>query len=407
MTIFHSLFKKRFTSRNANVLLALLLFSVTLFYFFSKLTVYSTPNRFDHCKVLFVGGGTAGHVFPNIALIQYMQKKNHSMVYVGSKGGMEKQWIEDLGIVYWGITTGKLRRSLIFNNLCIPILLVRGFFESWFIFSKEKPDLVFSKGGFVSLPVVIVAWMRRVPIVVHESDVSVGLANRCSFPLASAICLSWDVMPKIYFSKRTVTGLPIRQLLMQGDAERGRQWLRFCKKKPILLVCGGSLGAVTLNEALYRILPQLIQRFQIVHLCGTNKRNSVVQENSNYRSFEFLEAEQLADVLACADFVVSRAGATAIYELLMLQKPHILCPLSTAASRGDQVENAAYLEKLSLSRVVYPNEFNDDALLKQILVCYQKIPQAREKLRQFNLQNGIQNTYAVLKQIYLQSNERS
>lgn len=349
-------------------------------------------------KILLTGGGTAGHVLPNIALIQHIQSMQAvSVLYVGSKTGIEKKLIEQANISYHSIITGKLRRSLSWRNLVMPLQLLTGVIQSYFICRRFKPTIVFSKGGFVALPVVMAAWLYKSPIFVHESDVVPGLANRISFPFAKRIFLAFDPRGKQHYAHKTeVTGLPIRKTLLKGNPLRGRSFLGFHEEKPILLIWGGSLGAASLNNSIAHLLPKLIQDFQIVHLCGVNKK--VVQDRKikGYQAFEYLNIDLLPDVLACADLVVSRAGATAIYELLMLKKPHILCPLSKAVSRGEQICNANYVAQFGLSAVIAPEAFNDAHLLATIKVCIQTLPEMKQKLESFSIHDGAQFIYEAL-----------
>lgn len=350
-------------------------------------------------RLLLTGGGTAGHVVPQMALIQHIQTTHPEAVlcYVGSQYGIEKQLINTLNIPYYSIVTGKWRRYLSWRNLLIPFQIIIGLGQSIRICLHFKPTIVFSKGGFVALPIVFAAWVLRIPLVVHESDVVPGLANRVSFPLASQICYSFKIPSKTrYLHKTAITGLPIRKELTQGDPQKGLEFLKFNNKKPILLVWGGSLGAVTINDSVKRLLPCLRQQFQIVHLCGPQKLPMVTNDMGGYRTIEYLETLPLSHVLACADLVISRAGATAIYELLVLHKPHILCPLSTQASRGEQIHNAQYLDSLGLSTVVYPKDFNDVYLLETVHNCYRQLAQWKNKIALFNLKSGTHKVYESL-----------
>ena len=340
--------------------------------------------------ILLTGGGTAGHAIPNIALIQHLKESSGSkLLYVGSKLGIEKSLIQTTGIPYYAISTAKLRRHLSWRNLLIPGQLLLGVVQSLVICCRHKPQIVFSKGGFVACPVVIAAWLCRVPIVIHESDLTPGLSNRLSIPFARLVCITFPITRTYIAHKKEVvlTGLPIRNSLSEGNAAAGLTWLGFKETHPVLLIWGGSLGAVTLNESVRRLVPALVQSFQIVHLCGQGKTHPDFSQLVGYRQFEYLDAP-LANVIACADLVVSRAGATAIYELLMLKKPHILCPLSKKVSRGDQIHNAQYLESLGLSQAIYPEDFNDTVLLEKITDCYQNLDSLKKRLAAAHWVNG-------------------
>ena len=336
-------------------------------------------------KIMFTGGGSAGHVTPSLPLIQAFQSLGAAIFYVGSAKGIEHSLIKPLAIPYYVITTGKLRRYWSWQNFLTPFQLIWGITQSFLLCRRLKPNIVFSKGGFVALPVVIGAWLNRTPVVIHESDLSPGLANRLSFPFAKLICVTFPVTSQ-YFKNKVkvvVTGMPIREFLYQGDRVKGLQFCGFMEEKPVLLVMAGGLGSAAINDSIRRLLPSLTEKFQIIHLCGKGKLDSQFEKFPSYRQFEYLQ-EELADVLACADLVLSRAGATSIYELLALGKPHILLPLSRQASRGDQIENANYFSKQGLSTVLYAEEFSDEKLLKAILDSYDNLQTMKNKLASFN-----------------------
>jgi len=325
-------------------------------------------------KIIFTGGGSAGHVTPSLPLIQALQAKGVNIFYVGSTHGIELSLIASLNIPYYAIVTGKLRRYWSWKNFLTPFQLFFGILQSFFICLRVQPQIVFSKGGFVSLPVVIAAWISRIPVVIHESDLTPGLANRLSFPFAKLICVTFSETAQHYknSNKVLVTGMPIRESLYHGVRANGLQCLGFVAEKPVLLIMAGGLGSAIINDSIRRLMKTLTKNFQIIHLCGKGKLDLHFSAVPFYRQFEYIRAE-LADVLACADLVVSRAGATSVYELIALKKPHILLPLSIQASRGDQIENAKYFEKQGLSTVLYDKEFSDGQLLKTILHCYENL----------------------------------
>jgi UDP-N-acetylglucosamine--N-acetylmuramyl-(pentapeptide) pyrophosphoryl-undecaprenol N-acetylglucosamine transferase len=348
-------------------------------------------------KLLLTGGGTAGHVMPNIALIEYLRSTQDVQIcYVGSTSGIEKRLIENIKVDYKGIITGKLHRYFTWRNLIMPFQVMIGILQSLWICYRFKPTVLFSKGGFVALPIVFAAWLYRVPIVVHESDITPGLANRLSFPLAKRICTSFAQSNLSYTHKTSYTGLPVREALLKGDAEQGRNFLNFHQMKPILLVWGGSLGALNLNKTIFRLLVPLTEQFQIVHLCGPNKLNIAPHSVSGYRTFEYLELPTLSHVLAAADLVLSRAGATAIHELLRLRKPHILFPLGRGASRGEQIHNARYMESLGYSTVIYPDQWNDHSVLMTLDKCCKNLVNMRKALEKFEQVNSTEMIYTQL-----------
>jgi UDP-N-acetylglucosamine--N-acetylmuramyl-(pentapeptide) pyrophosphoryl-undecaprenol N-acetylglucosamine transferase len=338
----------------------------------------------DALKIMFTGGGSAGHVTPSIPLIQALQARGATIFYSGSKRGIEHSLIKSLNIPYYPIMVGKLRRYWSWRNFLTPFQLIVGIMQSSLLCYRLKPQVVFSKGGFVALPMVIGAWLNRIPVLIHESDLTPGLANRLSFPFAKLICVTFVATVK-YFknkSKVLVTGMPIRKFLYCGDRIHGLNFCGFTQEKPVLLIMAGGLGSTDVNATVRQVLISLTEKFQVVHLCGKGKLDPHFAERINYRQFEYLQ-EEFADVLACADLVVSRAGATSVYELLATRKPHILLPLSTQASRGDQIENAKYFSALGFSTVIYPEKFSAENLLKAIFSCYENLAEIKHRLMEF------------------------
>ena len=298
------------------------------------------------------GGGTAGHVTPNLALIPGLKSSGFDIHYVGTRNGMERGLIEKSGlpIKYHCINAGKLRRYFDFKNFTDLFRITLGFFQSLCLLIKLRPALVFSKGGFVSCPVVWAAWLCRAPVIIHESDITPGLANRLSMPFVKKICFSFpETEARLPASKRVMTGLPVREELFCGDAARGRELCGFEEGKPVILVIGGSLGANAVNEAVRGALDKLLVDFNVCHICG--KGNRAPGSRAGYRQFEYVSAE-LPDLFAAADMAISRAGATTLFELLALRKPALLIPLGTAASRGDQILNAESFEKSGYCKVL-------------------------------------------------------
>jgi UDP-N-acetylglucosamine--N-acetylmuramyl-(pentapeptide) pyrophosphoryl-undecaprenol N-acetylglucosamine transferase len=322
--------------------------------------------------ILFTGGGSAGHVTPNLALIKKFLDMEWQVIYVGSKSGMEKEIIQQLKIPYYGIASGKLRRYFSWRTFIEPFVVLLGIIQAFGLCRKLKPQIVFSKGGFVAFPVVVGAWLNKIPVVVHESDLTPGLANRLSFPFAKKICVTFPEGKK-YFTeaKVIVTGTPIRESLLRGDVQKGRDLCGFSDNKPILLIMGGGLGSALINNIVRQILPKLLSKFQVVHLCGTGKIDNEFNSIVGYAQFEYLNTE-ISDIYACADLVVSRAGANTLYELLYLKKPHLLIPLSKNASRGDQIVNAQYFVGRGLSHVLYEEELDAEKLLAMLINIYKQ-----------------------------------
>lgn len=314
-------------------------------------------------RIVLTGGGTAGHVTPNIALIPALRQAGYEIAYVGSYDGIEKKLIADFGIPYTGISTGKLRRYLDVKNLTDPFRVLKGFSEAKKYLKEYRPDVVFSKGGFVSVPVVRAAAALKIPCIIHESDMTPGLANKLCFPVAEKVCCNFpETMEMLPEGKAVLTGSPIRSELAQGNKIAGLDMCGFTANKPVIMVIGGSLGAANVNKAVREALPLLLEDFQVVHLCGKDKIDNLLLTTPGYKQFEYIKAE-LKDLFAMADLVISRAGANAICELLALKKPNILIPLPAASSRGDQLLNARSFESQGFSIVI-----NEDDLTTELLV---------------------------------------
>lgn len=323
-------------------------------------------------KIILTGGGTAGHVTPNIALIPELEKRGYEIHYIGSKDGIEKKLMEDFDIPYYGISSGKLRRYFDVKNFTDPVRIIKGYSEAAKLIKKIQPDVIFSKGGFVTVPVVLAAKRKKVPCVLHESDLSPGLANKLCIPAATAICANFpETLSHLPEEKAHLTGSPIRRELFSGNRLKGLDFCGFHAGKPVILVIGGSLGSVCVNEAVQGVLPQLLEKFQVIHLCGKGKLDEELQGTEGYVQFEYIQKE-LCDLLDAADLVISRAGANAICELLALHKPNILIPLSLSASRGDQILNAESFEKQGFSYVIREEDLTGEKLLNAVNEVYEK-----------------------------------
>lgn len=317
-------------------------------------------------KIVLTGGGTAGHVTPNIALIPELQKQGYDIHYIGSYEGIESKLISELGIPYYGIASGKLRRYIDPKNITDPFKVVQGLGQARSLLKKIEPDIVFSKGGFVSVPVVLAAKSRHIPCIIHESDMTPGLANKLCFPVAEKICCNFpETLKMLPEGKAVLTGSPIRSELAQGNKIAGLDMCGFTANTPVIMVIGGSLGAANVNKAVRDALPQLLEDFQVVHICGKDKIDNLLLTTPGYRQFEYVKAE-LKDLFAMADLVISRAGANAICELLALKKPNILIPLPAASSRGDQLLNAASFEAQGFSIVINEDDLTTDLLVDKV-----------------------------------------
>lgn len=336
-------------------------------------------------RIILTGGGTAGHVTPNIALLPKLRELHYDIHYIGSYDGIERRLIEDMDIPYYGISSGKLRRYFDPKNFTDPFKVLKGYAQACRLMKRLSPDVVFSKGGFVSVPVVMAAKNRKIPVIIHESDMTPGLANKLSLPSACKVCCNFpETLSHLPEGKAVLTGSPIRQELLSGNKLAALNFCGFTANKPVLLVIGGSQGSVVVNDAIRGVLPELLKTFQVIHLCGKGKLDTSLSHLEGYIQFEYIKKE-LADLFALADVCVSRAGANAICELLALRKPNLLIPLSAAASRGDQILNAESFENQGFSEVLTEDNLAPTILIPTILKLYENRSQyihAMEKSEQ-------------------------
>lgn len=309
-------------------------------------------------RIILTGGGTAGHVTPNIALLPRLKELGYDIQYIGSYTGIEKELIEPFGIPYHGISSGKLRRYFSVQNFTDPFRVLKGFREAHKLIRQLKPDVIFSKGGFVSVPVVLAGKRCKVPVIIHESDMTPGLANKIAIPSAAKVCCNFP---------ETLKSLPE---LLSGNKIAAMDMCHFTSDKPVILVIGGSLGAVAVNNAVREALPELLKDFQIIHLCGKGKMDESLKDVEGYCQFEYIKNE-LRNLFALADIVISRAGANAICELLALHKPNLLIPLSANASRGDQILNARSFERQGFSLVLEEEQLTKETLLAAVKNLYE------------------------------------
>lgn len=340
-------------------------------------------------KIILTGGGTAGHVTPNIALIPGLKRLGYEIKYIGSYDGIEKKLIEEMGIPYSGISSGKFRRYMSAKNFSDPFRVIKGYSEAKSIIKDYKPDIVFSKGGFVSVPVVLAAKKYKVPIIIHESDMTPGLANKIAIPSATKVCHNFpetaEYLPK---GKAILTGSPIRAELLEGNKLNGLKMCNFDSSKPILMVIGGSLGAVAVNNAVREALPELTADFQVVHLCGKGKMDESLKDTKGYKQFEYIK-DELKDLFAMSDIIISRAGANAICEIAALKKPSVLIPLSANASRGDQILNANSFKKQGFSEVIMEENLNKTLLTDTVHKVYKNRSDYIRKMENSGNQNAV------------------
>ena len=347
--------------------------------------------------IVFTGGGTAGHVTPNIALFPAVKEEGYEISYIGSYEGIEKELITGQGVAYYGIASGKFRRYFSWKNFTDPFQVVKGYFQAKKLLKKLKPNIVFSKGGFVSVPVVMAAKKCKIPCIIHESDITPGLANKLAIPSATKVCANFpetlNYLPK---EKAVLTGSPIRKELFTGNKIKGLDFCGFTANKPVLLVIGGSTGAAAVNNAIRDLLPTLLQRFQIIHLCGKGKTDASFDGREGYVQFEYINKE-LKDLFAASDIIVSRAGANAICELLALKKPNILIPLSAAASRGDQILNAESFERQGFSYVLKEEDVTNETLLSAVNEVFEHREKYVTAMKASNLNQAIETITEMIR----------
>ncbi|UOQ92665.1 undecaprenyldiphospho-muramoylpentapeptide beta-N-acetylglucosaminyltransferase [Halobacillus shinanisalinarum] len=317
-------------------------------------------------RILFTGGGTAGHVIVNLALIPEFQRQGYQVDYIGSYQGIEKQLISSLeGVTYHGISTGKLRRYMSKENLKDPFKVMKGLIQSLRIIRKRKPQVIFSKGGFVSVPVVAAAKLNRVPAIIHESDYTPGLANKLSFPFAKKVLATFpETMQHLPEEKGQYIGAVVREELFTGDRSKGLSYSGLTTNKPVVLVMGGSTGSKKINDAIRTNLDELLKEVQIIHICGQGQKDETINR-SGYAQFEYV-SDELKDLFAASHYIISRAGSNAIFEFLALKKPMLLIPLSRKASRGDQILNADSFVKQGYAHKLEEEELNSESLLKEL-----------------------------------------
>lgn len=345
--------------------------------------------------VVLTGGGTAGHVMPNLAVIPKLTEMGFSVEYIGTKDGMEREIIANTGLPYHIISAGKLRRYLSFKNMTDMMRVLKGICQARSILKRIKPAAVFSKGGFVGMPVVFAASKLKIPVVLHESDFTPGLANRLCMPHSDKICVAFEpTLKHVPEGKGVHTGLPVRAALLHGDRAKGMALCGFKGEKPVLLIMGGSLGAKAVNDALDEAMPRLVERFDVAHIRGRNNMLDCC-EGGGYKQFSFVDAE-LSDLYAAADIMISRAGATAVFEILALGMPALLIPLTKASSRGDQILNAEYFRDKGFSLVLEQETMTPETILDAVSELYAQRETLRAAMKREAVSDAAQRVAEVI-----------
>ncbi|MFC1586156.1 undecaprenyldiphospho-muramoylpentapeptide beta-N-acetylglucosaminyltransferase [Fibrobacterota bacterium] len=346
-------------------------------------------------KIVLTGGGSAGHVIPNLALRPLLQEAGWEMEYIGSYEGIEKELVGKL-MPYHGISSGKLRRYFDIKNFSDIFRVALGTLQAYRLLKKINPRIVFSKGGFVAVPVVVGAWLNRIPVFLHEADITPGLANKLSMPFAEKIFYSFpETKSYLPADKCVYTGLPVREELKKGDRRKGLTLCGFSETKPVALIMGGSLGAETINKTVWEALDLLLEEFQVAHICGKGKADLKLSTREGYKQFEYLK-DEYPHVMAAADVVLSRAGANSIFEILALKIPSLLLPLSKQASRGDQILNARSFTSQGFSRVLYDEALDPKSLVQETVELYK---QRKVYIQNMNSYQGSDSAAKILAEI--------
>lgn len=349
-------------------------------------------------NIILTGGGTAGHVTPNIALVPKLKEAGFEIKYIGSYNGMEKELVENAGLPYYGISSGKLRRYFSWKNFSDPFRVIKGYFEAKKIIKKYKPDVVFSKGGFVTVPVVFAAHKYNVPVIIHESDMTPGLANKLAIKKATKVCHNFPETAQHLGSKAVHTGSPIRQELFEGNRITALDMCGFTANKPVIMVTGGSLGAENVNKLIRQALPELLKKFQVAHLCGKGKVDVSLKDTEGYAQFEYIRNE-MKDFFAMADLIISRAGANSICEISALKKPNILIPLSAKASRGDQILNARSYAKQGFSEMLDEDVATSQDLIDMVNKVYDNKSSYISAMDKSSCTSGVDKIVELVKEL--------
>ena len=350
-------------------------------------------------KIVLTGGGTLGHVTPHLALIPRLKEAGYEIHYIGTENGMEAPKMRAVeGITYHAVKSGKLRRYHDWKNFTDPFRVIAGAFQSARLMGKIKPDVVFSKGGFVAVPVVFGAWLHRIPVLCHESDLTPGLANKLCKPFATRFATTFPECAEALGAKAEMTGTPLRPELFRGDKEKGLSLLGFNGQKPVLLMMGGSSGAQSVNACLRKAIPELTPDFDVAHICGKGNLDAELEGTPGYKQIEFLDAD-LPDVLACTDLVLSRAGANALCEFQALGRPMLLIPYPKGASRGDQILNAKSLEKRGLCRVLLQENMTPETMVKEIRETWAERDDLSEALKNAPPADGTNRVLEMIEEI--------
>ncbi len=349
-------------------------------------------------RIVLTGGGTAGHVTPNLALIPSLLAEGWDVHYVGTADGIEKKLVEPVkGVTYHAISTGKLRRYFDLKNLSDPFKVIAGAVQSVALMARLRPNLVFAKGGFVSVPVVYGAAALRVPVLLHESDMTPGLANKLAMPFAKKLLCTFPEAAKLAGGKGLYVGTPLRPELFSGSREKGLKLFGFRDDRPVLMVVGGSSGAQAINRALRAALPGLTAGFQVLHLCGAGNLETNFEGTAGYCQKEYL-TDEMPHAYAAADLLISRAGSNTLSEILALRKPSLLIPYPKSASRGDQILNAQSFEARGLAQVLFQEDMTPETLRSRVVEVYKNRGALIDAMEKEPSANGLKNVLRLIRE---------
>lgn len=335
--------------------------------------------------IILTGGGTAGHVCPHINLSNELNKHFDKIIYIGSKNGIEKNLItSQTNYEYKSISTVKFIRKSIFKNILLPFKLSKAISEAKKILKESKPNIIFSKGGYVSLPVVIAGSKLNIPIICHESDITMGLANKLASRYATKVCTNFEITTRKNKNKFIYTGSPLP--LSNLSKSEAKEKLKIKTEKPILLVTGGSLGASTINELIFKNVDELTKKYFIIHLVGKGNINKKLKEKNNYKQIEF--SNEMWTIFKATDYAISRAGANTILELLSNKIPTIFIPLPKGISRGDQIENAKYISSLGVSKTIFQEDLTIKKLQNELNFLEKYANSIKNQIKQQNFEDG-------------------
>lgn len=346
-------------------------------------------------RIILTGGGTAGHVNGNIALLEGLRKRGYEITYIGSRLNIERELIPKENIPYHIISSGMLRRYFDLKNFTDIFRVLKGVVDAMKVIDKDKPDVIFSKGGFVTVPVAIAAKLKNIPFICHESDLSPGLANRIAGKFADRMLVTFPETLDKLGREGTLVGSPIRPELLRGDKEKGLKFLGFDDDKPLLLAMGGSLGSPLLNKAIQDNLELLTKKFNICHHVGQDFYDKNYDNIPGYRQFTYIR-EEMKDVMKATSFVISRAGSNSIFEFLSLKIPNILIPLGFETSRGDQIENAESFKNMGYSLVLEEKEVNGENLLNKIEELLERKEEFIKKMSEAKISDGVESILNII-----------